>query len=101
MNIPMMMVEPPTLYLTQEISTQPFLPQIKGNWVFNFHFKLPILFTFFKKLSLFTIFLPRSKWSINSVASESERYHPPSIDLEWETEGILKLFVDNLFLKIF
>ena len=49
MNIPMMMVEPPTLYLTQEISTQPFLPQIKGNWVFNFHFKLPILFTFFLK----------------------------------------------------
>ena len=31
--------------------------------------------------------LNRSKWSINSVASDSERCHPPSIDLEWETEG--------------
>ena len=40
-------------------------------------------------MSLFTYLfrLSRSKWSINSVTSESERYHPPSIDLEWETEG--------------
>ena len=31
--------------------------------------------------------LSRSKWSVNSVNSESERCHQPSIDLEWETDG--------------